>query len=238
MALTPLPGSLECPVRPRTRTRRFSLPLCARIGCMPDGSPTTQSRGLQPGFVEILDQPLRAVAADLLVVADEQMQRTGELARLDVGHGGEAGGDEALHVGRRRGIQPAVGPAQRERIGTPGLAIDRNGIDMTGQRDATRAVWADDGVDVGLLTGCIGADAIRNSMRVEIVADELDQREIGIAAGGVERHQPGEQVNRAEPRRGGGCIHAAAVYTDCRGWPTDGVSSVGRDIGKFGRAGD
>ncbi len=129
-------------------------------------------RRLQAGLVEVLEQPLRAVAADLLVVADEQMQRAGEVARLDVGHRGEAGGDETLHVGRAARIQPAVGSAQRERIGAPGLAVDRNGIDMTGQRDATRAVRADDGVDVGLLTGGIGADTIRNSMRVQVVAHE------------------------------------------------------------------
>ena len=187
-------------------------------------------RRLQAGLVEVLEQPLRAVAAHLLVVADEQMQRAGEVARLDVGHRGEAGGDETLHVGRAARIQPAVGSAQRERIGAPGLAVDRNGIDMTGQRDATRAVRADDGVDVGLLTGGIGADTIRNSMRVQVVADEPHQREIGIAAGRVERHQPGEQVDGAEPRRGGGCIHAAAVYTDCRGRPTDGVTAAGHDM--------
>ncbi len=180
---------------------------------MPVGSPTTHIAGFRPELVEVLEQPLRAVAAHLLVVADEQMQRAGEVARLDVGHRGEAGRDEALHVGRAARIQPAVRSAQREWIGAPGLAIDRYGIDMTGQRDATRAGRADDGVDVGLLSGRIGADTIRNSMRIEVVANKPNQREIGIAAGRVERHKPGEQIDGAEPRRGGGCIHAAAVYT-------------------------
>ena len=106
---------------------------------MPDGSPTTHSAGFRPDFVEILDQPLRAVAAHLLVVADEQVQRPSEIARLDIRHGGKAGGDEALHVGGTARIEPAVGAAQREWVGAPGLAVHRNGIDMTGQRDATRA---------------------------------------------------------------------------------------------------
>ena len=78
-----LAGSLEWPGMPRTLTRRFSLPLCARIGCMPDGSPTTHSAGLRPDSVEILDQALRAAAAHFLVVADEQMQRPRQLACLE-----------------------------------------------------------------------------------------------------------------------------------------------------------
>ena len=41
--------------------------------------------------------------------------------------------------------------AQRERIGAPGLAVHRHGIDVTGQRDAARTLRPDDGVDVGLL---------------------------------------------------------------------------------------
>ena len=88
-------------------------------------------RRLQAGLVEILEQPLRAVAADLLVVADEQVQRPRELARLDIGHRGEASGDKALHVGRTARIEAPIGAAQGERIGAPGLAVDRDGIDVT-----------------------------------------------------------------------------------------------------------
>src|SRR5271166_318815 len=196
-------------------------------------------RRLQTRFVEVAQQPSCAVATHLLVVADEQVQRAREVARLDVGHRGKAGGNKALHVGRAARIKPAVRSAQGERIGAPGLAVDRNGIDMTGQRDAAGALRTDNGVDVGFLAGRIGTDAVRNSVCVQVVAHIADQREVGIAAGGVERHQPGEQFRCAETRRGGcGCIHRAAVYTDCKGRPTDGPSPRRHDIGDVRGAGD
>ena len=79
---------------------------------MPDGSPTTQRSGLQAGVTQILDQPLGAAAADFLIIADEQVQRPDQRARLKIRHRGEAGGDEALHVAASAGEQFSVPAAQ------------------------------------------------------------------------------------------------------------------------------
>ena len=59
-------------------------------------------RRFQSGLLQILDEPLRAVAADFLVIADEQMERSREPTRLDHRNSRKARGDETLHVRRTR----------------------------------------------------------------------------------------------------------------------------------------
>ena len=154
------------------------------------------------------------------------MQRPSQFPRLEVGHRGEAGGDEALHVAGTARIEVAAVLAQRERIGGPGLALDRHGIDVAGQSDAAGSLWPDDRVNVGLLPGRVGADTVGDAVRIEVAAHEVDQLQVGVAAGGVERNQPGEHLGRGHAigrgvrpgvcrrgqRRGVGCIHAASLY--------------------------
>src|ERR1700722_17605456 len=72
---------------------------------------------------------------------------------------------------------------------------------------------ADDGVDVGLLTGLVGADTIRDFVPIEVRAHEPDQRKVGIAAGRVEGHQLRQQfgcglAQRARIRS----IHCRILY--------------------------
>jgi hypothetical protein len=87
-------------------------------------------RRLQARLIDVLDQALGAEAADFLVIADEQVQRPHELARLHVGHSRQTGRDEALHIGRPSCIEASIGGAQGEWIGAPGLTVHRHGIDM------------------------------------------------------------------------------------------------------------
>ena len=51
---------------------------------------------LPAAFGDVLDEPARPVAADLFVIADEEMHRAGEAGGLQIGNRCQAGGDEAL----------------------------------------------------------------------------------------------------------------------------------------------
>ncbi len=154
-------------------------------------------RRAQGGFLHVLDQAHGAVAAHLLVIGDEQVQRPLQLHRLEVGHGGEAGGDEALHVAGAAGEQPSVLAAQGERIGGPRLAVDGNRIDMAGQGQSATGLGAEDRVDIGLVAGRIAADPVADAVSVEIVSHKINQREVGVPARRVEGDEAVQEIDSA-----------------------------------------
>ena len=53
-----------------------------------------------------------------------------------------------------------------------------------------------------------------NAVRIEIAAHEVDQRQVGVAAGRVEGDQARQQLDRAHAGGGGWSVHAPPVYTD------------------------
>ncbi len=117
------------------------------------------------------------------------MDRPRERARDHVGHRGEAAGEEALHVGRAAAVEAALARGQSEGIGRPILSIDRNDVGMAGQDVARRRGGPDRRPQVGLGPGRVEHAFVGNPEPVEISLDPRDQRQIGIAAGGVEADQ-------------------------------------------------
>ena len=118
--------------------------------------------GAQAGLVQILrSAACTPLAADFFVVADEQMQRAGQRSRAwKSGTAARQAATKPFMSQAAAGEQLAVAAAQRERIAGPGLTIDRHRIDMAAERQAAGLPRADDGVQIGLLSGCVGADAI------------------------------------------------------------------------------
>ena len=93
------------------------------------------------------------------------------------------------------------------RIGDPGLAVDRHHVGMARQHDAAFGLGADRGEEVGLGALGVGHQRARHAVAVEIVLDVLDQLEVGVARGGVERHEALQHVDRT----GGMGTHAGTV---------------------------
>ena len=101
-------------------------------------------------------------------------------------HHGKRHRDEALHVGAAAPVEPAVAFIQHEGIAGPVLAIDRHHVGVARKHRAPGDGGADGGQQIGLGAG-LEIDARRgNAMAGEIVFDEGDEIEVGIAAGGVE----------------------------------------------------
>ena len=147
---------------------------------------------------QFLDQRMRAETADLLVVAEGEMHRHLELRLLERRHVGEAGGDETLHVAGAATVEVAVGLLrQRPRIGLPGLSVDRHDVGMARQDDAALGLGTDRGEQVGLGAFRVGDQRAPDAVLVQVSLDVLDQVEIGVARGGVERHQALEHVDGA-----------------------------------------
>jgi hypothetical protein len=157
------------------------------------------------------DQPLgqrrRAQAADLLVVGEGEVHRHLEPGALEGGDVGEASGDEALHVAGAAAVEVAVFLlGEVPGIGRPGLAVDRHDIGVARQHDAAFAVGADRGEEVGLGALGVGHEGAFDAEIGEVVADVVDELEVGIARGGIERDQALQHVD------GRGCgTHAGTV---------------------------
>ena len=169
---------------------------------------------LRPRHVahQLLGQRVGAQAADLLVVAEGEMHRHSEPRALEGGDMGKAGGDKALHVAGAAAVEVAVGlVGEREGIGVPGLAVDRHDVGMTRQDDAARRVGADRGVEVGLGALLVGDQGALDPVLAEVALDVLDKLQVGVARGGVERHQALKHVDGTGGGTGGGGTHGGSL---------------------------
>jgi len=155
----------------------------------------------QPALVQVLHQPACAEAPDLLVVAQQQVDRAAQPGGLQGGHGGQHGGDEALHVRGAAPVQAAVVAHEGERVGGPGLAVHRDRVHVAGQGDAAGRLRPDGGMQVGFLARRIQADPVGHAQAVQVGADPSDQRQVGVAAGGVEADQRRQDVGRGQCHR-------------------------------------
>ncbi len=154
-------------------------------------------RRLQAAGLEVAHQNPGSLAIHLLVVGDEQVHRPLQRQRLQVRHRGQAGGDEPLHIDGAARVQPSVVAGEPERIGAPGLAIDRDGVDMAGQGEAACDLGADDGVQVRLLAALVMGEAVGDALPVEIGTNPVDQRQVRPAARRVECDQRLQDLRRA-----------------------------------------
>ncbi|MCY1438054.1 hypothetical protein D9M71_542380 [compost metagenome] len=145
-------------------------------------------------LLEGLEQGAHAQAADFLVVGQGDMHRQAQRGLHQRGHQGEHAGDVALHVRRTATVQQPIALGELERRDGPRLAVDRDHVGVPREHDAWPVRRADRGKQIGLAALLVVDQLARHIETCEVVADKLDQLQVGFAAGGVERHQRCEQI--------------------------------------------
>ena len=135
-------------------------------------------------------QRMRAEAADFLIVGEREVDRLLERGLQELRQQGEADGVERLHVAGAAAVILAVLQRERPRVGDPGLAVDRHDVGMARQDDAARDVGTDGGEEIGLRAVLVGHQLRLDAVPLEVGLHVLDQGEVGIARGGIERHEP------------------------------------------------
>ncbi len=144
-----------------------------------------------------LDHARRAETPHLFVIGKREDHRPLEIGgqrRIDMRH---AQGEEALHVRRAAAIKPVAFFSQHPGISRPFLTVDGHNVGVPGKNDPAFFGRAYQSEEIGFLAVIAGNAMRRNAARPQIGFDILDQREIGIAGGGVERHQPRQPIYRA-----------------------------------------
>jgi hypothetical protein len=109
-------------------------------------------------------------------------------ARPD-GRRGEAGGDEALHVGGAAPVQPPALLGEDERVGAPVLPVDRHDIGMAGEHHPAVALRPEGRKQIRLGAGIVVSQPHAGAAIVQIVGHPPDQRMVRVARGRVEPDQ-------------------------------------------------
>ena len=146
-------------------------------------------QGLDVGIAQVGDEFLHAKAADLLLVAEgvvkgERRIAVQELLGLRHGHA-----DEGLHVGAAAPVQVAVLDECTQRVHGPVLPVPRHRVGVAREDDARGLALAQRGEQVGLGLVLVEGQAAFHAQPGQVVADEMDQLQIGVVADGVHAHQ-------------------------------------------------
>ena len=118
------------------------------------------------------------------------MQRRVDVAAQELGRQRQAHGDEALHVAGAATVETRAVGRDSERIGVPGLTIHGHHVGVAGQADAGAVPGSEGGKQVGLLSGLVHDQLRVHTERVQIIANVVNELEVRVAAGRVERNQP------------------------------------------------
>jgi hypothetical protein len=158
---------------------------------------------------EILEEPAHAEASDLLVVGEREVHRRLEVRGQEPRRRGERGRDIALHVAGAAAVDALVLQGRGERIGVPGLPVDRHDIGVAGEHDARPRALLDRGEQIRLPAGGVIGEPRLDAESLQPVADPLDQPEVRLAARGVESDQtPDPLQGLGLDRQSGVAIHA------------------------------
>ena len=124
-------------------------------------------------------------------------------------------GTSASTVATKPFMSAAPRPCRR-----PSRSTQTNGsLDQSWPSTGTTSVWPDStrpgairrpdrGDQIGLAAAVVEHQLGRDAQTVEVVADEIDQREVGVAAGGVEPDQPRQHLGRGQRACSGHAILA------------------------------
>ena len=167
--------------------------------------------GPYAGQGQVVQQRRDAQATHFIVETQGHMDRRTQRGLCECCRLRQHHADEAFHVAGATAEEAAVANVGLERIGAPGLPVDRHHIGMP-RKDHTTGSFAERGEQVGL--GALGVVAAPDARAVarQVGLGPVDQREVGIAAGGVE----GDQLLQAVDRVGvGGVVLHACVLA---GW--------------------
>ena len=103
------------------------------------------------GLAHVGDQAARAEAADLLVVAEREVDGERQVGGEERRHLRDGQADEALHVGAAAAVEASVLDLGAERIDRPVLAVPRHGVGVAGDDHAGRLARAERREQVRLL---------------------------------------------------------------------------------------
>ena len=136
------------------------------------------------------DHRRRPGTADLFIKGQGQLQRPAHPAGLRIDQREYRDRIESFHVAGASPVIPAVLLDNLERVGVPGLTINRHHVGMSRQHDRALLPGADMRKQrrLGLIRVTIAVGGY--SVAVQILLDPVDQRQVGIAADRRERHQP------------------------------------------------
>ncbi len=152
---------------------------------------------LDAALAQVGDQARRAEAADFLVVAEGEVNREWQVGGEVRRHLRHRQADEALHVGAAAAVEAAALDFGAERVERPVLAVPRHRVGVAGDDHAGALAFADGGEEVGLLPVVVEGERARDAVARELVADEVDQAEVRLAADGVDLHQRARQLEGA-----------------------------------------
>ncbi len=149
--------------------------------------------GLEALFGEHFDQAAHAQAADLFVVGKREMDRRLQVGGEKARRHGQGGAEIAFHVAGAAREQAAIADGRLERVGVPGLAVDRHHVGMAGEHDAgarcVAALAVNRGKQVGLALVRVVDQGGLDAVGLQPVAHPLDQAQVGFSAGGVEGNE-------------------------------------------------
>src|SRR5882724_1185954 len=164
------------------------------------------------GRRQVAQQPADAEAADLLVEGQGEIDRHAQPGGLEFRHQRQRDGKEALHVGGAAAIEAVVVLDDGEGIALPGLAGHGHDVGVAGEHDAAGNVRSDGGEQVGLLAVRVEGQPAVDAEILEVVADVMDQRQVGVDRHRVEADQTADQIERrlahGKPHKFGICAVA------------------------------
>ena len=146
------------------------------------------------------DRVHHAETGRLLVVGEQDVDRRLHIHRQEVGHERERERVEAFHVDGATAIGAPVLDPQRERIRGPGLPRDRHHVGVAREHDPAAIGRTDGGVDRGLIARRALIAHIGHAPALQIILDEVDQRQVRLRALGVEGDEPRQHLERRVAR--------------------------------------
>ncbi len=131
-------------------------------------------RGRAAPAGQAADQRRHAKAADLLVVAQREVQRDFERRGQGLRHHGEDQCDKPLHIGGAAPVKTLAAGVEPERVAGPGLPGDRHDIGVPGENDPAAPARTDRRIEVRLGALGVSRQHALDAEAVEIIGDPAD----------------------------------------------------------------
>src|ERR1700730_3823179 len=134
----------------------------------------------------LVDHRRDAEAPQFLVIGHRYIDRLPQTHARKLRCKRDADRNETLHVHRAAAEQPVVYAGQSEWLVVPDLIVNRYRIRVSGQDDAGPATRTALCQKIGLVVSRIRNDIAVDLMGLQIRANELDEFQVAVAAGGIE----------------------------------------------------
>ena len=129
------------------------------------------------------------------------MERQFEVALEEFRREHKRAANEALHVGGAAAMKPALLHGEAKRIAIPRLPVHRHDIGMPREDNAAATAMAERCEEIRFAPVVVGGHANVGGIRPQLLAHEVDQVQIGVAADGRESDQFADHFNDRRRRR-------------------------------------